>query len=520
MQTLLANSDEPSATSRERMALAYIACSGQSSPECTALLDGSAEKQGIMSQIFALHLMNNGVTSAQYTQAQLLRMLCDRQAPDGGWSLAGDFGDPDVTAMTLQALAPYRDAPEAADAVARGVDYLAAAQLESGAYRSFGTENPESAAQVWIALCALGSDPLTDARFIKNGKTLFDAFMQFSLGGGRYAHSPGGAESASAAMQICLALTAQCCLHENRSLYLFCGDAPAWAGVQTTAPQTTAAQTTPKTAESKTSATASQQTSTASVQRDTETGTDTNTAAPHTAETTETTAAQTTAASSTAAPQTSSSATASSAESVSARTTAQTAPDIPRESRYPYRIPLTCVIWAGGGIAAVICILRKKRGPKSYLTAAGICAALTAAVWLIRVELPDDYYTPQSRAGGGCVTMEIRCDVILGMPGSERFPADGVILPLTEFAIEPEENALTLLYDAVRAYGLQIEVDGVSGDLVETAYVRGIASLYEFDFGDLSGWTYTVNGERPPVGCGAYTLHDGDCVVWAYTVSL
>ena len=116
--------------------------------------------------------------------------------------------------------------------------------------------------------------------------------------------------------------------------------------------------------------------------------------------------------------------------------------------------------------------------------------------------------------------MEIRCDVILGMPGSEKFPADGVILPETEFAISEGENALTLLYDAVKAEQLQVEVDGVSGDVVETAYVRGIASLYEFDFGDLSGWTYTVNGERPSVGCGSCILHDGDKVAWIYTINL
>ena len=94
------------------------------------------------------------------------------------------------------------------------------------------------------------------------------------------------------------------------------------------------------------------------------------------------------------------------------------------------------------------------------------------------------------------------------------------IMPLTEFSIAPDESALDLLYDAVKAYTLQIEVDGVSGEAVETAYVRGIASLYEFDFGDLSGWTYTVNGERPSVGCGAFHLQDGDRVVWAYTVTL
>ena len=188
--------------------------------------------------------------------------------------------------------------------------------------------------------------------------------------------------------------------------------------------------------------------------------------------------------------------------------------------KYPYRIPLTAAVWAGGALLAVICICRKKRSPKTYLTVAGSCAILTALVWFIKIESPENYYQSELKTGGGTVTMAIRCDVICGLAGSEAYPADGVIMPLTEFSIEPEESALTLLYDAVKAYTLQIEVDGVSGETVETAYVRGIASLYEFDFGDLSGWTYTVNGVRPSVGCGAYHLKDGDRVVWEYTVSL
>ena len=116
--------------------------------------------------------------------------------------------------------------------------------------------------------------------------------------------------------------------------------------------------------------------------------------------------------------------------------------------------------------------------------------------------------------------MAIRCDVILSLPGAEAYPADGVILPETTFLLDENDTALDILYDAVKTYGLQIEVDGVSGDVIDNAYVRGIASLYEFDFGELSGWTYTVNGTRPSVGAGAFPLHDGDTVIWAYTVTL
>jgi hypothetical protein len=51
-------------------------------------------------------------------------------------------------------------------------------------------------------------------------------------------------------------------------------------------------------------------------------------------------------------------------------------------------------------------------------------------------------------------------------------------------------------------------------------YISGISYIYEFDFGDLSGWTYTVNGQRSSVGAGEYKLSDGDAIVWEYTLTL
>ena len=53
-----------------------------------------------------------------------------------------------------------------------------------------------------------------------------------------------------------------------------------------------------------------------------------------------------------------------------------------------------------------------------------------------------------------------------------------------------------------------------------TAYIEGIANLYEFDCGSASGWVYTVNGEQPGVGCSDYAVHDGDTVIWHYTCAL
>ena len=503
--------------SLERLALTLTACTGPD-PVCTEVLDSSAGGLGIMSRIFALHLLNNGVQSDTYTNAALAEELVSLQAPDGGWSLQGDRGDADVTAMTLQALAPYRDVPQVAPAVQSALNYLADTQLSSGAYQSYGAENAESTAQVWLALSCLGIDALHDSRFIADGNTVLDGILQFRVSEGQYAHIKNGSVSSLATVQVFLAMTASDMLQSGEgSFYLFHGASPAWqqktpAVTQPTAPAQTAARTpqgtaaapenrqgaVPQTGTSGTSGTAQSGSTSAA-------GSTAQTSAGSTAASAETTAGST-----------------DQAETASGtvRTTAPAEPVRSDREKYPYRIPLTAASAAVFGGIAVFFVVRKQKSPKTYLTiAAGFCA-VTALIWVIRVESPDQFYTPEQHTGGGTVTMEIRCDVILGMPGSEKYPADGIIMPVTEFSIEPDENALTLLYDAVKAEQLQIEVDGVSGDVVETAYVRGIASLYEFDFGDLSGWTYTVNGERPSVGCGSCILHDGDKVAWIYTINL
>ena len=523
VQSWLAGNAVPSATSRERLALAMLACSEHYTGDCAPLLDSSVGELGIMSDIFGLHLISNGIPCTKYTNAELTEKLVSQQCPDGGWSLQGTWGDADVTAMTLQALAPYRDSAQAKGAVDAGVRFLADTQLADGGWQSFGTENPESTAQAWLALSCLGVDALSDGRFIKNGSTVLDAILRFRCADGAYEHAPGGGANPMATVQVYTALTAAEMLHTGRgSFYLFRGASPQLAGpVQTTAaseaapPQTTASavrtQTTASAAQSVTQSAAQTEADSTAADESASESAEAGTAA----DTQERTAASGTQ------EQSESSGTLTEPETSRSVQTASAAPEARTDAeKYPYRLPLTAAAAAVFAGAAVFLWLTKRRSLKSFLTLGGICVCVIALIWVIRIESPEQYYTAESRSGGGSVTMEIRCDVICGLPGSEKFPADGCILPLTEFSIAENENALELLYDAVKAYRLQVEVDGVSGDTVETAYVRGIASLYEFDFGDLSGWTYTVNGERPPVGCGAYTLHDGDAVAWLYTIDL
>lgn len=115
------------------------------------------------------------LNSRNYTSdtSWLVQAVLEQQNKDGSWSASADtkpVGDVDMTAMALQALAPYyKDGGNETvnTAVERALNWL------SGKYRS-GYDSSESCAQVVIALSALNLDANTDARFTKTveGKTL------------------------------------------------------------------------------------------------------------------------------------------------------------------------------------------------------------------------------------------------------------------------------------------------------------------------------------------------------------
>ncbi len=125
------------------------------------------------------------------TREKLIEGILSKQCDDGGWTLSGNNSDPDMTAMAIQALAPYRfyDA-EIQAAIDRALERLISLQQENGGYYSYDDFNPESCAQVIVALTALGIDPRTDERFNKSGKTLLDSIMRFSVENG-FEHTLG-----------------------------------------------------------------------------------------------------------------------------------------------------------------------------------------------------------------------------------------------------------------------------------------------------------------------------------------
>ena len=115
------------------------------------------------------------LNSRNYTSdtSWLVQAILGQQNADGSWSASADTkpaSDVDMTAMALQALAPYyKDGGNETvnTAVEKALSWL------SGKYQS-GYDSSESCAQVVIALSALNLDANTDARFTKTveGKTL------------------------------------------------------------------------------------------------------------------------------------------------------------------------------------------------------------------------------------------------------------------------------------------------------------------------------------------------------------
>lgn len=122
----------------------------------------------------------------QTTREALIQTILDARNTTGTWgySNAGtDYADVDAIAMCIQALAPYYNSnADVKSAIDVGISKLSDFQADDG---SFNYQSAESAAQVIVALGAMGIHPMTDARFIKNGCTIADGLaIQYVAGQG------------------------------------------------------------------------------------------------------------------------------------------------------------------------------------------------------------------------------------------------------------------------------------------------------------------------------------------------
>lgn len=166
--------------------------------------------QGLNSWIFALLTLDARdypvPADARFQREDMVAAILAAQEADGGFGLAAGQSDVDMTAMALQALAPYRS--ECETAIDRALAYLSDAQTARGDFESWGTPGAESCAQVVIALCCLGIDPRTDTRFVKAGGSAMDGLLLYQTQSGAFCHTQGDAADFLATEQAGLALCA------------------------------------------------------------------------------------------------------------------------------------------------------------------------------------------------------------------------------------------------------------------------------------------------------------------------
>ncbi len=180
------------------------------------------------------------------------------------------------------------------------------------------------------------------------------------------------------------------------------------------------------------------------------------------------------------------------------------------------KIILTAIFLIGFVVFVLHCIRKQPAlAKKRALGAALVIALILLPVWILQIRSEQQYKEERLSSGmtqdtQTCkVTMQIICDTIGREP----------ILEKCVWEIPVGTTVFELLVDVAKEEDIPIEYRGEysPGDYM---YIEGIGDLYEFDYGDLSGWMYQVNGAFPRQGCAEYRLQEGDEVTWAYTLNV
>lgn len=429
----ISNNEIYSSTSQIKYALTLSAI-GSTNKYISYVLDESIGKQGIMSYIYGLHLLNNNYESEAYTKDELINYLLSLQCDDGGWSLTGVQGDVDVTAMTVQSLSIYYNEY---DNVKKGIDkalsFLSIAQKIDGDYMSYGTCNVESTIQVLIALSSLNIDFLNDSRFIKNGNTLFDGIKKYQLSNYTFSHILNSEFNENATVQVFYGMVAYLRMYNKQSsLYIF--DKCDYQNVE---------------------------------------------------------------------------------KNVVGKVD-DTIDDVINNISIKCLIIIIIII-----ISLIICftlLVLKNKNIKNYLFIIFMTILLIVIVLCLNISTPNEYYGEDIKKDNpsGVISIEIRCDTIVDKDDKDYIPKDGVILKVDQWEIEENETIYDILIQVAKKYKIPVEKEGIN----KSVYISGINYIYEFQYGDLSGWMCYVNGESISISCGEYIIHPNDHIEWLYTCDI
>ena len=530
LENYLYEKDVKGASARLKFSLLLSFSDGNREYIDRCMSDGTVGGQGIMSYVFGLHLINNGYTG-NISLDEILENIVKLCHEDGGWSVTGNYGDVDVTAMTLTALAPlytgsgqakiststeYNENPVVNDGilellVENAINFLSNSQLDDGGFSSFGVENAESNAQVITALSALGIDCATNERFIKNGNTVFDGLMKYRLSDGSFSHKKDDASNPSATMQTFYAMVAYLRMSEGMTplyvrdvnetkLTVTYGDTGVLSDSKSASNDgnynlDNNEKNTDNSLDNKSDDIIDNNTNNDinnksnkdldnqnvdgnninNNNKDSKNGTDLDSGY------------------------------------------ADNSSDKNAGKNSGYKT-YAIIILLGVCLAVSILLFLLKKHWKNHLFVGLVGLAGVLIIIFTDFTSPENYYgqeTVKSNAVG-TVTMSITCDILKDKEKNEHIPEDYVVLKTTGFDLEKGETVYDILLEAAKKYNISVEHEG-SSDIV---YISGINFLYENDYGDLSGWVYKVNGVLPSVGCGGYELKDGDIIEWCYTLDL
>lgn len=99
-----------------------------------------------------------------------------------------------------------------------------------------------------------------------------------------------------------------------------------------------------------------------------------------------------------------------------------------------------------------------------------------------------------------------------------ELPGDGLIFYSQEFEIERGDTVYDIISRACHENGIPMESSRIA--MSSDMYIEGIANLYEFDCGQLSGWMYSVNGDFPQLSTSQVEVNDGDEIRLLYSCNI
>ncbi|MBR1383220.1 MAG: DUF4430 domain-containing protein [Ruminococcus sp.] len=122
------------------------------------------------------------------------------------------------------------------------------------------------------------------------------------------------------------------------------------------------------------------------------------------------------------------------------------------------------------------------------------------------------------------VTFSISCATVFDnldklRPGViDIIPTGGVIYPKSEVEFKEGDTVFDIISRICSENGIPLETSRIA--MTSNRYIEGIANLYEFDAGNLSGWMYSVNGKFPQLSTTQVKPNKGDVIEVVYSCNI